>query len=138
MTPRKIADVAPFGRKGLFGSRVTGEVTELNAIVAKARGIGEVSGPALQFILTMENNRATPVAIDATSVDVVYGRQHIPATPVTGDPAWRPFSGTLKPRDTGRGSYVFTVPVGQRDHVALLLSYEPASPVVIFSGSAPR
>lgn len=121
-----------------FGDGVTAELTSISAIEGQAQGIGEIAGPALRVALAITNGTPDPLSLDLAIVNLVYGRNRVPATLLYGDPATAPFSGMLAPDATVSGVYVFTVPPDQRDPILIEVNYEALSPIVVFEGAGPR
>jgi hypothetical protein len=114
---------------------VTVRVTRLRAVQAKAQGPGEVSGPGLELRVQVRNQGPTldlsGAAVTLTAADGSPGQM------MTGPPAV-PLPGSVAAGRTATGTYVFTVPKGQRDPVQVVVTLSEKLAVVTFSGSGPR
>ena len=108
-------------------------VREIRAIDGVGQGIGEISGPALAFTVTLTNN--TGAALETFGVVVnAYDSTAAPAIPLLGDPNAKQLPGSIAPGGTATGTYVFRIPPEARDTVTLTVAFDPESPVVVFSG----
>lgn len=108
-------------------------VREIRAIDGVGQGIGEISGPALAFTVTLTNN--TGAALETFGVVVnAYDSTAAPAIPLLGDPNAEQLPGSIAPGGTATGTYVFRIPPEARDTVTLTVAFDPESPVVVFSG----
>ncbi|ADG73798.1 conserved hypothetical protein [Cellulomonas flavigena DSM 20109] len=124
--PVDIADEAD------FGTGVTAEITQVEAIEGEGRGLGERSGPALVFELEVTNGSSGPVDMGTVTVNLADATG-APAAPLSGPPA-APFSRSVEPGGTAVGTYVFLVPPAARDQVTLEVAYTTEAPVVVFAG----
>lgn len=115
-----------------FGTGVTAEVQQVEAIQAEGRGPGELSGPALVFRIAVTNGSGAPVDVDAVTVNVA-DMTGAPGAPLAGPPA-EPFTGSVEPGASAVGTYVFAVPADSRDLVQLEVSYSTDASVVVFAG----
>jgi hypothetical protein len=117
------------------GNGITAEVVSLDAITGTGTGPGNVAGPALRVTVQISNGTAAPVSLDEVVVDLTYGADLTPASPLD-DPSTAPFTGTVEPQGNREGVYVFTVPEDQRDAVTVSVGYQAGAPFLVFSGSA--
>lgn len=115
---------------------ITATVSSLKAIQAEAFGIGEIAGPALRFVVTVENTTGNAVDLSNSVVTVQYGPDELPAVQLTGSGA-KPFEGSAPPDESVSATMVFAVPADQRDQTTILLSIEASSPIAAFHGPAP-
>ena len=86
--------------------------------------------------LEITNDSTEEISLDTVTVDLVdaQGRS---ASPIS-DPNHAPLGGPLSPGDSTSGTYVFTIPVADRDEATLHVTYAaPPTPTVIFEGSLP-
>ncbi|THJ67844.1 hypothetical protein E8P82_03145 [Arthrobacter echini] len=115
---------------------ITATVSSLEAIQAEAFGIGEIAGPALRFVVTVQNATDSAVDLGNSVVTVQYGPDELPAVQLTGSGA-KPFEGSVPPHESVSATMVFAVPVDQRAQTTILLSIEASSPIAAFHGPAP-
>ncbi len=99
-------------------------------MTAVGRGPGEVGGPAVAYSLRLVNGTGSTVDLQNTVVTAAYGARATPAGDASGPPAaaWR---GSVRPGGAATATYVFLVPVAERDDVRLTISYDPGRPVVV-------
>ncbi|PWB97573.1 hypothetical protein [Homoserinimonas hongtaonis] len=128
--PDVVAEV-PVGTAGDFGDGVSATVSAVTPLEVEGRGPGEKSGPALRFDIVMSNGSAAAIPLDGVTVNLYYGADSTPASPVLSNPEIVEFGGTLEPGATAPGSYVFSLPAeGQADY-HLEISYSAGSPLVM-------
>ncbi|WP_448642509.1 hypothetical protein [Geodermatophilus sp. URMC 63] len=132
--PPRLTPVA-LTEEAAVGNGVTATVEDLEAIEATGQGPGQVSGPAVRVTVRVTNGSGAPVSLDAVAVDLSYGPDATPASPLE-DPSSAPFTGTAAPGADATGVYVFTVPEGQRDALTLAVGYQAGAPYLVFTGSA--
>jgi hypothetical protein len=132
--PPSLAAVA-LDKPAAVGNGITAEVVSLDAVRGTGRGPGNISGPALRATVHIINRTGRSVSLDGVAVELFYGRGRTPASPLD-DPSGVPFHGTLTPGGTAEGSYVFSVPAGDRDVVTLSVGYQAGAPFLVFTGSA--
>jgi hypothetical protein len=109
-------------------------VSEIKAIDAVAQGIGEIAGPAVAVTVEVENGSSSPINLDGALV-LLSDSLGSPGTSLTSDPS-SPLSGQIDPGQSANGTYVFSVPLDQRDSVQISVSYSPEAPSALFTGSA--
>jgi hypothetical protein len=114
--------------------QVTAELSSIEEIDAEGRGRGSVSGPALRVTVRLTNGSGAPLSLDGVSVNLAFGADSAPASPVD-DPSVDPFAGGLEPGGAASGVYVFRVPEGQRGSVTVQVGVGPATPLAIFAGA---
>jgi hypothetical protein len=118
------------------GDGVRAEVVSLEAVDGSGTGPGNVAGPALRVTVRLTGGAAGPVALDLVGVTLTHGADQIPASPLD-DPSADPFGGSLEPGATAEGTYVFSVPEGDRDLVTLSVGYRADASSLVFAGAAP-
>lgn len=111
---------------------LTANVSSVESYTATARRQGEVSGPAVKVTLKLVNNTGSDFALTTATVNAYYGAGSTPASPVAGDPAAKPFTGSLTPGATATAVYVFTVPASDSGDVTLTLSDQAGAQLVVF------
>ncbi|MCU1658102.1 MAG: hypothetical protein JWO57_2758 [Pseudonocardiales bacterium] len=122
----------PLTATAAFGDRVTASIARLQPISAKARGVGEVSGPALAVTILLHNGTGNAISLSNAIVDLTDAG-NAPGNPMSGPPA-HPFSGSLAAGADATAVYVFTVPVQHRTNIKIKVSYSALTPDVLFVG----
>jgi hypothetical protein len=117
------------------GNGITAAVSAVEAIDGTAVGPGNIGGPALRVTVRIDNGTAEPVALGGVAVDLAYGSELTPASPLD-DPSQDPFAGTVPAGGSAEGVYVFTVPADARASVTLSVGYQAGAPFLVFTGSA--
>ena len=128
--------VAPPVAVGGEASEFKGIKISVEGIVAvegEANGIGEIGGPSVRFTLVVANSTDKPVSLTDAVVTMAAGTERAPATELSG-PGVVPFPEVAAPGATVTGTFVFLVPVEQRNTVQISLSYSPDAPVALFEG----
>ncbi|WP_299956301.1 hypothetical protein [uncultured Modestobacter sp.] len=105
----------------------------IEAIDAVGTGPGNVSGPALAVTVRVANGTAEPISLDGVQVTVAYSEEETAASPVN-DPAAAPVQGVLAPGASAQGRYVFSVPVGGRGLVTVIVGHAAGAPLLVFQG----
>lgn len=116
--------------------RVQIRVVRMESITARAQMPGEVSGPAVAVAVELTNNSRTPLDASGVLVTLLDARK-APGSEMSAAPN-RPMSGQLAPGGKASGVYVFAVPTDARGAVTIYVTLPSASPVVAFTGAAPR
>jgi hypothetical protein len=134
--PQPVAAPVAFEAKKTVKGGVTATITELAAVQGEAHGIGEIAGPAVRFTVTVVNDTAAPLSLDGALVEVRYGNEEEPASPLSGpDPV--AFPSSVAPGASGTGVFVFAVPPEARDKVTIHFNLEAETPIATFAGKAP-
>lgn len=115
---------------------ITATVSSMEAIEAEAFGIGEIAGPALRFVITVENTTGEAVSLSNSVVNVEYGPDSLPAVQLTGSGATE-FPATVAAGESAETILVFSIPADERDTIRILLNVEASSPIAAFVGAAP-
>ena len=123
-----------FDQPAAVGNGITAEVVSLEAVEGTGQGPGNIAGPALRVTVRILNGTTGPVSLDGVAVDLTYGEEQVPASPI-GDPSSAPFAGSLQPSESREGVYVFTVPADDRELVTLSVGYQAGAPFMVFTGS---
>ena len=116
------------------GDGMTVDVVGIEEVEGTASGPGNIAGPALRVTVRLTNGTSGPVSLDGTAVELRYGFDQAPASPLE-DPSQVRFAGGLEPGASVEGVYVFTVPTEARYAVTVLVEYAPGTPFVVFTGS---
>jgi hypothetical protein len=108
----------------------------LESVQGQAQKAGEVGGPSLRFTVTIHNRTDHPISTADVVVNVTAGPEDLPAITLSG-PDVTTFPPTIAPGESGSSTYVFLVPLDQRDRVQVLVNYQVGSPIAAFEGAAP-
>jgi hypothetical protein len=125
----------PLGKSADLDNGVTVTIIRVESVKGVGRGIGEKSGPALRFTVSVSNDTAKTLSLDLGLLNVYFGAEATPAAPLSG-PGARSLPGSVKAGQTGTGKYVFGVPTSQRGKIRVDFTYTTAAPKAIFTGSA--
>lgn len=108
-------------------------LTSIEAVEGEANIPGEVGGPSLRVTVTIDN--ATSAALDLTSavVNLYYGADRLPAIDLL-EPGKVDFPGNVRAGETASGTFVFLVPVDERDDVTVEFDLSSDSTVLLFAG----
>ncbi len=110
------------------------EITRMRAVEGQGVQAGEVSGPAVQFTITLTNKTTATADLGLIAVNAYIGAERTPASGLV-KPGGSPFEGTLAVGKTATGVYVFTIPEAQRGDVTLTLDYRAGQPAFVFQGA---
>ena len=113
-------------------SGLTANVVSVESYTATAKRPGEVSGPAVKVTLRLTNGTGSAFPLSTATVNAYYGSGATPAAPVAGDPAAKPFTGSLQPGASATAVYVFTVPAEDDGAVTVTLSDQAGAQLVVF------
>lgn len=114
---------------------VTAELARIESVRGQANVPGDIAGPALRITVEVKNASRTALPLSGTVVNLYYGRNNTPASPVSG-PGARAFPTSAGPGSTAKGVYVFRVPTGDRSRIRVELDLSVVGDVVIFQGPA--
>jgi hypothetical protein len=131
-----VAAPVPLNRTASIQDGITAEITGLESVQGQAQKAGEVAGPSLRFTVTMHNRTDHPISTADVVVNVAAGPEDLPAITLSG-PDVTTFPPTIAPGESGSSTYVFLVPLDQRDRVQVLVNYQVGSPIAAFEGVAP-
>ncbi|HZL05761.1 MAG TPA: hypothetical protein VFE45_10150 [Coriobacteriia bacterium] len=108
-------------------------LTSIEAVEGEANIPGEVGGPSLRVTVTIDN--ATSAALDLTSavVNLYYGADRLPAIDLL-EPGKVDFPGNVRAGETASGTFVFLIPVDERDDVTVEFDLSSDSTVLLFAG----
>lgn len=110
-------------------------VSAVQSLQGKADGIGEISGPAIRFDVTVTNESAKPITLSTAVVNVTSGKAKTPADELTS--ARTPFPTSLAAGKSATAVYTFTLAKADRTDVGVSFDYRAGDPVVVFTGSFP-
>ena len=131
-----VLDPIPLDDTGDFGTGLSVQLVDIEAIEGEARTQGEIAGPALRVHVEVTNDSDEPISLERTQVEVTYGDDRSPGILLTGS-GTTPFAESVAPGDSSTGIFVFVVPVDQRDVVQVAVTQTTGTPIILFEGSAP-
>ena len=117
---------------------LTAKITQLSAVEGQAEGPGEVGGPAVRFKLTLTNSSQRAARLDTTVVNLFYGADLTPGGEVLHKPGGSPLPASVSPGGQAAGTYIFAVPLTERDDILITVDYSVDVSVTAFRGKAPR
>jgi hypothetical protein len=123
----------PLDAEAAVGNGIVATLPSIEAIEGTAVGPGNVAGPALKVTVRITNGTAEPVALGGVSVNLSYGPDQAPASPLD-DTTREPFATVVQPGESADGVYVFTVPADARDSVTVEVGYQAGAPLLLFTG----
>ncbi|GAA5109339.1 hypothetical protein GCM10023339_09290 [Alloalcanivorax gelatiniphagus] len=123
----------PLDSVGDFRTGLTVRFRGIEAVQAEATAPGEISGPGLRVTVAAANDGDEPISLDNVVVFLAYGSDRTPASQFGS--LSEPLAGDLPAAGSAKGTYVFSVPVDQRDDVRVEVSYSGSAPTVAFTGS---
>lgn len=132
-----VAPAVPLTEKKTVRNGITATITGLQAVDGEARGVGEIAGPALRFTVTVSNGTASALKLGTALVNVSYGTDDSPASPLSG-PGATEFPLTVAAGASASSTLVFVVPLDQRGKVRISFSLDALTPIAVFEGQAPR
>ncbi|HET9657907.1 MAG TPA: hypothetical protein VFP72_21325 [Kineosporiaceae bacterium] len=118
------------GRTATVTSGVTVSVSGLSTLTVTAAAPGDTSGPAVSFVVEVDNHTAKAVDLDGVAITVSYGNG-IPAAPSSAAPN-APFGGSLAPGKSAQGTYVFRVPPSGAGSVQIQVASNFAAGIAVF------
>lgn len=120
--------------KSTAGDGVTVSLDGLKSIQSKARGPGEVAGPAIRVTVRVRNG--TPDRLDLSGAEVnLTDADGNPGSSMTGPPA-DPLPADLNAGSSATAVYVFDVSRQQRNPVTIEVDVAASMPTVVFKGKA--
>jgi hypothetical protein len=135
-TPKPVARAVQLEETAKVAGGVA-TISKIEAIEAKAEGIGQIAGPAIRFVVEVQNTSAQELKLDTAEITVEAGAQKLPAIRLDGSGTTL-FPQGVSAGKSASGTFVFLVPEDQRDQVRIYLNYAASESVVAFEGAAPR
>jgi hypothetical protein len=135
-TPKPVARAVKLQETAKVAGGVA-TISKIEAIEAKAEGIGQIAGPAIRFVVGVRNTSAQELPLDTAEITVEAGAQKLPAIRLDGS-GTKLFPQKVASGKTASGTFVFLVPEDQRSQVRIYLNYAASESVVAFEGAAPR
>ncbi|MCW4385448.1 hypothetical protein OH146_06650 [Salinibacterium sp. SYSU T00001] len=123
----------PIGEEATSPDGVTAVVTAVTPFTAQGGGVGEIGGDAVRVDVTLSNTAETEQSLGSVTINLAYGPESTPGSPIFYDPSVVEFSGMLAPGESRSGSYVFAVPAEQRDSLTVWVYHTPTSPPFVFT-----
>lgn len=115
---------------------LTAEVLSMKSVTVKTSSPGEIGGPGVSFRIKVTNTTGSAVSLADAVVNAAAGSDGDPAYLI--DSRSTPFASTVPANGSVTGTYVFTIPKSQRGKVTVSLDTSTRTPVVAFTGKAPR
>lgn len=131
--PAEVRDPVGLDDRTRFGIGLTARVVDVEAVRGRARGPGEIAGPALRVTVRARNVSSSRIPLDNTLVDMSYGSRRTPGVMLTG-PGAKPFPASIAAGESATGRYVFNIPPRHRDRVRVSLTYSAEVPTAVFAG----
>jgi hypothetical protein len=122
--------VSPLGTPVTTDNGTTITVSNLTRLDVEAHGPGEIAGPAVSVVVTVDNNAGKAIDLDGYAITASYG-DNVPASPSTADP-YEPFSGSLSDGKSAAGTYVFRVGKTDAETITVQVSSNSAADIVVF------
>ncbi|MCU1527462.1 MAG: hypothetical protein JWP75_1225 [Frondihabitans sp.] len=110
-------------------------VSNIQSVTGKASGVGEISGPAIRFDVTVTNDGSSTVSLETAVVNVTSGTAKTPADELLS--ARTPFPTSLAAGKSATAVYTFTLSKSDRKDVAISFDYRAGTPIVAFTGNVP-
>ncbi|KQO11425.1 hypothetical protein ASF06_01870 [Agreia sp. Leaf244] len=127
----------PFDTPAEIAPGVTATVGKITSVDGVAKGVGETAGPAIRFEVTITNESAETIDLGLTTILVDYRADLVPGTQMSGNADQESFPASLASGKSATASYVFTVPVEDRESVRITIDYLAGVPLAVFAGSVP-
>ena len=131
---RKIATPVDVKKTSVADS-VRVDLTGFTSVKSKASGLGEISAPAVRLSIRLTNTGTKNLDLTSVVVNAYYGSAGTPGIQINGDPASKPFTGSLKPGAKATAVFVFNMPVSKRGDATITVSPSPTLPIAVFAGS---
>ncbi|MCU1409255.1 MAG: hypothetical protein JWM23_1335 [Microbacteriaceae bacterium] len=135
--PIVVADPIPLEATAEPDPGVTVSVGTFESVQGEAQLAGDVAGPAIRFTVSITNGTAAPVSLSTALVNVYYGSDQSPASELQ-KPGGAPLPADVAAGATATGTFVFTVPEGERNNVLITVDYRVGDPVIAFQGAVPQ
>lgn len=107
-------------------------VRRLDSVDVDAHGPGEIAGPAARVDLAFTNSGKTDADLTPVRVSMLLGAGAAPAPPV--ESATSEIRGLLRAGEETTGSYAFSIPANYEGRVAVVVTYVPDAPQLLFEG----
>jgi hypothetical protein len=135
--PIVVADSIPLTATAEPDPGVTVAVGTFESVQGEAQLAGDVAGPAIRFTVSITNGTTAPVSLSTALVNVYYGSDQSPASELQ-KPGGVPLPPEVAAGATATGTFVFTVPEGERNNVLITVDYRVGDPVIAFQGAIPK
>jgi hypothetical protein len=122
-----------FSQTATVSPALSVDVTKVESVQSKAVTPGETSRPSLRITVRVTNSSTKAANIDSALTNLYYGSDRTPAN-TSARPGGKSFPARVSAGGTATGVFVFNVPVGRRDKVALEVSVDASLRRVEFAG----
>ncbi len=130
---RKTQSPRPLGRPAVSGG-VRVATTKVTPLRIRSGAPGEIGGSGVAITLKAVNEGDQSVDLSSAVVDLRYGRDQTPAL-LSERPPTKRFPRKVDARDVTEATYAFLIEGKDRKNVQLLVSLDPATPLLVFDGS---
>lgn len=130
---RSTRPVVPLTEANTPAAGVAARVVAIEAVTGKVQLPGEIAGPALKVTVEITNSTGSVLDTNGGVVNLYGGPRLVPAIPLS-DPPGSPFPDRLEPGQRATGSFVFNVPIAQRDKIRVEVDFGRFGDVVLFEG----
>ncbi len=113
---------------------VTVRLSGVESIQGTADLPGDIAGPALRVEVEVTNDSDALIPLSGTVVNAYYGATQTPATQLSGSGAVA-FPASLAAGESVTARFVYTIPTGERDDVAVEVDLSALGRPVVFRGS---
>lgn len=134
--PQPTRSPVPLKTPAEIQSGLTASISDMRAVEGEAQGPGEIAGPAVRFTLHMRNDSDRELPLTTTVVNVYYGKDERPASPLESQST--PLPAAVGPGSEVTATYVYVIPEKSRDDVLITVDYSVDVSLVAFRGKAPR
>lgn len=113
------------------------EIVSVEAVVAGRDIPGEISGPAVEVQIEVENIGPSAVDTSGASVNLTYGDDDLLPAPAVMDGSAALLPPSLAAGSTALASYTFSVPLDSAGNVRIMVDILAEEPDVVFTGPRP-
>jgi hypothetical protein len=113
---------------------VTVRISSITQGSVEGSGPGTIGGPKTTFGLVFTNGSDKPVDMSQVVVTVAYGARHLQARPVYDEAGQTDFAGDIKPGQSARATYAFSIPVASLDDVTMWVDFDGLHTSAVFTG----
>lgn len=135
--PQPVSPPVPLTATVTLSNGAKIKIANLESVQGETRGPGEIAGPSIRFQVIIDNASGQEVQTTNLLVNVESGAAKTPALQLSG-PGVATFSGPVSPHGSASATYVFNVPMANRDAVRILVNYGLSDPIADFEGSATK
>jgi hypothetical protein len=135
-TPPPASPAATFGATSSTQTGLNVKVGSLTSVNGVAHGVGEISGPAIKFTVTVKNPTSAAISLSSVVLNLYSGADKNPTVQLSHSGGTN-LPASVAPGATVTGVYVFTVPSDQRNLIQITFDYKAGAPMLVFQGAGP-